>query len=175
MHNHFYDLAGTPWMTDENYAKYVDAEQYRFSPAVINEPQETSYGPLFWEAFKKGNANDLPTNLINRYEQIVAFQDGSNRTANTYGLWGQYYPGNSMDIIMNTYIPNGWMVEGILAAKRPPSLAATASTLQTITETAFTEIIMGANISRYDSYVQEWLRAGGQKLLDEMNELYPAN
>jgi putative aldouronate transport system substrate-binding protein len=165
---------------DEIYNKYIIDEQYRFSPATINEPQEVVYYPTFKTAYEKNGSTDgLPVNLINRFQQIWRFENGERTTAdgqpdtNAYGLWGQYHKGGSMAVIMDQYMPNGWMYESILGGEWPSTLVTYSSTLQTITEVAFTEIIMGANVdTRYDQYVREWLRAGGQQVLDEMQTLY---
>jgi putative aldouronate transport system substrate-binding protein len=170
-----YNETVNPYMSDETYAIYDADEQWRFSPAVINEPQETNYQPMLQPALEKKSPAGLATNLINRYKQISDFSSGVNTSADAYGLWGQYSLEGSMYVIMNNYVPKGWLKESILAAEWPQILITNYSSLQTITEQAFTEIIMGTqNINAYDTFVQNWLRAGGQQTLTEMDRLYPA-
>jgi putative aldouronate transport system substrate-binding protein len=170
-----YNQTVNPDMSDEVYAIYDADEQWRFAPAWINEPQESNYQPLLQAAFDKGSPEGMPQNLISRYNQIIDFSSGINKSTDAYGLWGQYANEGAMYIIMNNYVPNGWMKESILGALWPQSLIDADASLQKITVQAFTEIINGTRpVDYYDTYVQSWLRAGGQQVLDDLEKLYPA-
>jgi putative aldouronate transport system substrate-binding protein len=170
-----YNQTVNPYMSDEVAAKYDADEQYRFSPTWINEPQEPNYQPLLQAAFDKSSPDGMPQNLISRYNQINDFSAGTNTSTDAYGLWGQYSNEGSMYLIMNKYVPNGWMVESVLGATWPQVLIDSDASLQKITLQAFTEIINGTRpVDYYDTYVQNWLRAGGQQVLDELDKLYPA-
>lgn len=163
-----------PYMSDEIYAKYDADEQWRLTPALINEPQEPNYQPLFQAALEKGSSEGMPANLISRYNQIRNFAAGLDTTPDSYGLWGQYSLEGSMYIIMNNYIPKGWLQGSILGAVWPQSLIDNDASLQKITVQALTEIITGIKpIAAFDTYVQDWLRAGGQQVLDDLDKLYP--
>ncbi|GHV24872.1 sugar ABC transporter substrate-binding protein [Spirochaetia bacterium] len=164
-----------PYMSDETYDKYDQDEQWRLTPALINEPQETIYGPLLQAAFEKGSSEGMPANLIARYNQINAFAKGTDTSPDSYGLWGQYSLEGSVYIIMNTYIPRNWLKESDLGPVWPQSLIDNSASLQKITVQALTEIITGTKpVSSFDTYVQDWLRAGGQQVLDDLDKLYPA-
>jgi len=163
-----------PDMDDETYAIYDADEQYRFSPAVINEPQEPTYGPWLKEALIKDDASDLPQNLIARFNTIKGFEDGSNTGSDAYGLWGQYSLTGSMPIINDIYVPGNMLIQSVVGGVQPDSLVNNASILEKITLQAFTEIIMGADVNEFDKYVQDWLAAGGQQVLDDLDRLYPA-
>ena len=164
-----------PFMSDETYAKYDADEQWRLTPAMINEPQEPNYQPLLQAALEKGSPEGMPANLIARYNQITDFNRGINTNADAYGLWGQYSLEGSMYIIMNSYIPKGWLKESLLGPVWPQSLIDNNAALQKITVQAFTEIITGTKpVSAFDQYVQDWLRAGGQQVLEDLDKLYPA-
>ncbi|MDR1000593.1 MAG: extracellular solute-binding protein [Clostridiales bacterium] len=163
-----------PDMDDETYAIYDADEQYRFSPAVINEPQEPTYGPWLKEAQLKNDASDLPRNLITRFNTIKDFDAGSNTGSDAYGLWGQYSLGGSMPIINDFYVPNNMLIQSVVGGVQPDSLVKNSSVLEKITLQAFTEIIMGADIDNFDKYVQDWLAAGGQQVLEDLDKQYPA-
>jgi putative aldouronate transport system substrate-binding protein len=164
-----------PYMSEETYNKYDADEQWRLTPALINEPQEPNYQPLLQAALEKGSPDGMPANLISRYYQIKGFAEGTDTRADSYGLWGQYSLGNGMYIVMNDYIPKGWMHASALGAVWPQSLIDNDSSLQKITLQTFTEIITGTkSVDAFDTYVQDWLRAGGQRILEDLDRLYPA-
>jgi putative aldouronate transport system substrate-binding protein len=170
-----YNQTVNPGMSDEVYAIYDADEQWRFAPTWINEPQEPNYQPLLQAAFDKGSPEGMPQNLISRYTQIGDFSNGLNASTDAYGLWGQYSNEGAMYIIMNKYVPNAWMVESILGATWPQSLIDADASLQKITVQAFTEIINGTqSVDYYDTYVQNWLRAGGRQVLEDLEKAYPA-
>jgi putative aldouronate transport system substrate-binding protein len=168
-----YNRTVNPYMSDEVYAAYDADEQYRFTPAWINEPQEPNYQPMLQAALEKGSSEGMPANLISRYNQIQGFSNGTDTRTDAYGLWGQYSLEGSMYIIMNNYVPKGWLRESVLGAVWPQSLIDSDASLQKITEQAFTEIIRGTrDIDYFDTYVQNWLRAGGRQVLDDLDKLY---
>jgi putative aldouronate transport system substrate-binding protein len=168
-----YNRTVNPYMSDEIYATYDADEQYRFTPTWINEPQEPNYQPMLQAAFEKNTSDGMPTNLISRYNQILGFSNGTDTRTDAYGLWGQYSQEGSMYIIMNNYVPKGWLQESVLGAVWPQSLIDNDASLQKITEQAFTEIIMGTrDIDYFDTYVQNWLRAGGQQVLNDLEAMY---
>lgn len=173
MYNLYHSI-DNPDMDDETYAIYDADEQYRFSPCIINEPQEPTYAPMLAKALESGDTASLPNNLVARYNSIKGFEDGSNTGSDAYGLWGQYSLEGSMGIILNKYVPDGALVYGVVGASKPESLINNASVLEKITLQAFTEIITGADIETFDAYVENWLNAGGQQILDDLDELYPA-
>ncbi|MDR1047143.1 MAG: hypothetical protein LBL64_05155, partial [Treponema sp.] len=78
-------------------------------------------------------------------------------------------------LVMNDNIPTGRLHASALGAVGPQSLIDTDSTMQKITLHTFTEIITGTkSVEAFDTYVQDWLRAGGQRILEDLDKLYPA-
>lgn len=163
------------WADPETSRIYIEDEQYRFSPVVLTEPQEPVWGPMLEEALKRGTSDGLADRLLSHYEKVSGFEDGTNTGSDAYGLWGQYNIGASVPIIMNEYVPKGYIVQNIIGVEQPQSFIDYNSVLEAITLQAFTEIIMGADINTFDQYVQDWLGAGGQAILDELEGLYPAS
>ena len=103
----------------------------------------------------------------------MGFENGTNTGSDAYGLWGQYKLDGSVQIIMEQYLPKGWLVMDVKGLDIPESYIDYTSVLEAITLQAFTEIIMGADIDNFDKYVQDWLSAGGQTILDDLDRLYP--
>jgi putative aldouronate transport system substrate-binding protein len=158
------------WMSDEDRELYNNSEQWRFNPVQIGEPQEVRVGPLIANALLANDPSTLAPGNQRRYNLCKEFEAGTDRGSEAYGQWGQYSLQGSMYVIMNKYVPEGWLVESIRGAQWPDSLITHSASLEKITEQALTEIITGAPVeARFDQYVQDWLRAGGRQVLDEFD------
>ncbi|MDR1538885.1 MAG: extracellular solute-binding protein [Clostridiales bacterium] len=162
------------WMTPEVSSIYADDEQYRFSPVVLTEPQEPVWGPIIVEALRTGNADDLPARLLNHYTKVKAFNDGTLRDSEAYGLWGQYNIGGSVAICLDDYDANGKLVQNIIGANLPESQVEYQSILTDLEKQIFTEVILTGDASKVDDFWKSWLGAGGQSIIDELETLYPA-
>lgn len=161
----------------ESYLRYWADEQYRLSPVYIDLPNEV-YQPEMNEAFATGSTDKLPGFALRSYEYVIGFGDGSGplkNDANAYGTWGQMNPNGSLNVVLNTYVPDGAVVQSIMGGIIPEVYRTNVAVLETLTLTTFTDIIIGAKpVSAFDAYVEQWLRAGGQATLDALDELYPA-
>jgi putative aldouronate transport system substrate-binding protein len=72
------------------------------------------------------------------------------------------------------YQKNGQIVTNIMAAEQPDIWIQNSSVLSDLVKSAYTAIITGEkDIDYFDTFVEEWLSAGGQETLDEMDKLYP--
>lgn len=158
-----------------NFLKYWSNEQYRLCPAFVGIPTEL-FAPEILTALEKGSGDELMGVAKQNYTYVVDFESGANRDPNAYGTWGQMNMNTgTMGISLNDYVPNGWLVTNEMASVQPDSYLINGSILETITITAFTDIITGeAPLDSFDQYVQDWLNAGGQQVLDELDVLYPA-
>lgn len=157
-----------------DFLTYWSDEQYRLCPAYVGIPTEL-FAPEIHAALEKGNGDDLPTAVQQMYQYVVDFEKGESKDLNAYGTWGQMNKNGTMSISLHDYVPNGWLTTNEMASIRPESYLLNSSILETITVTAFTDIITGAApLDSFDQYVENWLSAGGQQVLDELEELYPA-
>ena len=74
------------------------------------------------------------------------------------------------------YQNNGQIVTNIMASAQPEIWIQNASVLGDLVKAAYLAIITGEkDLDYFDTFVQEWLKAGGQATLDEMEKLYPEN
>ncbi|GMO62802.1 MAG: hypothetical protein Ta2A_09650 [Treponemataceae bacterium] len=170
--NH-YIAFNNDWQSDPDRLKYSDNEQYRFNPAWVAEPQEVRVQPILFDALSRQDPSELPPVLLDWYNKVVNFEKNTKgHDADTYGRWGQYALSGSMTVILNTY-PKSSMIESSLGALQPESLLTGAASLEKITDQTYTEIITGQKpVSYFDTYVQDWLKAGGQKILDDLEAAY---
>jgi len=161
--------------TKEDYQRYWADEQYRLSPIYIDQPGEV-YAADLQKAFAKGSSEDLPPAAKPLYDYTVGFEDGSlAKDDNAFGTWGQMSKSGSLPIVLNKYIPDNAIVQSILGIERPEVWLTNVASLDTLMITTFTDIIMGTkSVDSFDSFVQQWLKAGGQETLDELDKMYPA-
>ena len=68
----------------------------------------------------------------------------------------------------------GELVTNVMANEIPEIWKQNSSVLGTMVETVFTDIIIGNKpLDYFDQFVTEWLNAGGQQTLDELETMYP--
>ncbi|QJD87713.1 extracellular solute-binding protein [Cohnella herbarum] len=162
------------YSTKEDYLKYWADEQYRLSPIYIDQPGEV-YAADLLKAIDKGSSDGLAPAAKPLYDYIKGFEDGSLKNDdNAFGTWGQMSKSGSLPIVLNKYIPDNAIVQSILGIERPEAWLTNVSSLDTLTITTFTNIIIGAKpVDEFDSFVKKWLQAGGQQTLDELDKMYP--
>jgi len=160
----------------DGYATYWANEQYRLSPIYIDLPNEV-YQTDLNESFRTGSSDNLTPFALRSYEYVIGFGDGDGPLKddpNAYGTWGQMNPDGSLNVVLQKYIPDGAVVQNIMAQTVPEVWRTNVAVLETLTLTTFTDIIIGARpVDAFDTYVEQWLRAGGQATLDALEEIYP--
>ncbi len=159
----------------EAYLRYWADEQYRLCPVYIDIPNEVFEKEVL-DALAKGSGDGLPSFARRSYDYVVGFENGTlAKDDNAFGTWGQMNKNGSLQIVLNRYMPDNAVVQSIMGIRRPEVWLTNVSQLDTLTITTFTDIIIGAKpVDYFDTYVQQWLKAGGQQTLDELEKLYPA-
>ncbi|MDR0396872.1 MAG: extracellular solute-binding protein [Oscillospiraceae bacterium] len=164
--------------SEEDYYYYWDNEQYRLSPIYVGIPTELHTQELI-DAFKIGSKDALPGSVKPLYDQIVDFQNGTNITTSGYGAWGQMYEASnelqgSCVIALSKYRPDGAYVDSVMSTARPDIYIQNSSVWVSMMQTAFTDIIRADRpLEYFDQWVNDFLSAGGQQCLDELEILYP--
>lgn len=158
----------------EDFHRYWADEQYRLCPIFIGLPTEL-FAPEILAALDKGSSEGLVGHPLEYYNYVIGFEDGSMAdNPNAYGTWGQMMKNGSMAIALD-YKDKGWLVTNIMANEIPEVWLQNSSTLGAMVEQVFTDIIIGNKpLDYFDTFVQEWLNAGGQQTLEELEKLYPA-
>lgn len=160
--------------SEDDFKNYWADEQYRLSPIYIGIPTE-NYAEEIHEALAAGTSDGLAGTALQYYNYVVGFEDGSLADdANAYGTWGQMFSEGSMKIDLD-YQKNGQTVTNVMSSLQPDIWTQNSSVLTDMVKTTFVSIITGdKDIDYFDTFVDEWLAAGGQQTLDEMELLYPA-
>lgn len=159
----------------EGFNKYWADEQYRLCPMYIGIPTEL-FAPQISEALTKGSGEGLPASIKQYYNYVAGFEDGSMTDPNSYGTWGQMNTKNgTMPIALDNYQKNNMLVTNIMETQRPEIWLQNQSVLGDMVDTTFTDIITGTKpLDAFDQFVKDWLAAGGQQTLDELETMYPA-
>jgi putative aldouronate transport system substrate-binding protein len=103
-------------------------------------------GQKMWDVIKEGSPYGWSQNLITTQSEYVL---------------GEIYKGNYMLDKFNAS-PSANML-----AKKP--------ILEKLESETFTKIIMGESIDKFDDFVKEWKKAGGNEITKEVNDWYAAN
>ncbi|MHB8129373.1 MAG: extracellular solute-binding protein [Mobilitalea sp.] len=161
--------------TEDDFKNYWADEQYRLCPIYLGIPGE-NYAPMLLEALAANSSENLKGTALQYYNYVKGFEDGSlAQDANAYGTWGQMYSEGSMKLDLD-YQKNGQIVTNIMASQEPEIWIQNSSVLNDLVRSAYTAIIIGnKDLDYFDTFVEEWLEAGGQETLDEMDKLYPIN
>ena len=159
---------------EDGFSRYWADEQYRLSPIFVGIPGEL-FAPELLPALDANSSEGLTGTLLEYYNYVKGFEDGSLKDdSNAYGTWGQMFEAGSMAIALD-YKDKGYLVTSVMANEIPDIWLQNSSTLGTMIDTVFTDIIIGnKDLDYFDQFVTEWLAAGGQQTLDELETLYPA-
>lgn len=175
----FYEEVCVQVPNESDYYTYWDNEQYRLCPIYVGIPTELHTNELI-AAFAADSSEGLAGSVKPIFDQIKGFEDGSNITTSGYGAWGQMYSksadlAGSCVIALTKYRPDGAYVDSVMSTDRPEIYIQNSSVWESMMRTAFTDIIRGDRpIEYFDQWVQDYLNAGGQLCLDELEKLYPA-
>lgn len=163
--------------TTEDFLTYWADEQYRFCPIYIGIPTELFAQPVA-AALDAGDPGELGGTALQYYNYCAGFDYGKGELkddTNAYGTWGQLSQFGSMPIDL-AHQAAGEEVINLMGNKIPDIWLQNSSVLGDMALQEFTDIITGVKpVDHFDQFVKEWLNAGGQQTLDEMEELYPAS
>ncbi len=162
--------------SEEDFKTYWADEQYRFCPIFIGIPTEL-FSEQVLAAIDAGSGDSLGGTALQYYNYSTGFGYGDGPLkddTNAYGTWGQISPYGSMPIDL-AHQAAGEEVVNIMANDIPDIWVQNSSVLGDMVLQEFTDIITGVKpVDHFDQFVTEWLNAGGQETIDELEKLYPA-
>ena len=172
-----YEATAISSSNPEDFQIYWANEQYRFCPIYLAIPTE-NFAPVIHEALGNGSSDGLVGTALEYYNYVVGFEDGSLRTdTNAYGTWGQMALGGAGGSMKQDidYKNNGWTYTNMMENVQPDIWMQNSSVLGDMVDTTFVDIIVGNQpVEYFDTFVQNWLAAGGQETIDLLEETYPA-
>jgi putative aldouronate transport system substrate-binding protein len=159
----------------EEFEMYENNVQWRLSPVGISDPGvQQREARMTNEAIAKNDPSIFdawPKSKI-KYDLVMDYINNKNTDGMQYAQWSQLGPNSTTWIVIDNYIPNGYIEATALRGALPMAWIEKGPSLEKIQLQAFTEIIMGGDMSLFDKYVTDWLNAGGAEVTAEMNEMY---
>lgn len=165
---------------EKNYGETAEPSVYNVTKdnvAVFNYPFSYGEPPMknldaqakVAKALESGDTSALNAEEMGYYTNCKAYLDGD---INYWGNYNMYGTDGSLKII-NDYIANGNTITNMYFGAPTDGMAEKNATLDKLQLETFTKIITGnADISEYDTYVQNWLDLGGKQITDEVNQWF---
>jgi putative aldouronate transport system substrate-binding protein len=121
-------------------------------------------------AFAGGDTSKLNEEEKGYYDGVVAAKNGDN---NFWGVSKMYGPGGSLGVLSG-YEKDGRIMDNQFFGAPTPAMGDKESTLQKMQLETFTGIIMGEPIEKFDQFVSDWKKLGGDQMTGEVNEWFKA-
>ncbi len=146
---------------DKNYSLHTLAPAY-FGTADTNQ----NYFYQVEDALKKNDPSAMDDEAKMYYEQVKKFEGGDYSQFSGYALWG---PGGVFDTL-GKYKKNDRIKTSVYTGAPTPTMLSRGPSLRDLEVKTFIEIIMGAKpLDAFDEFADQWLKQGGQDILDEVN------
>ena len=150
------------WFWDLQMSEeYYDIDLKEYSPIFFDPPlKNTQLGVLLREAYETGDTSKLNAEGMYAYSQMVNNEGSAINRSAMLAWYGSFKNLN------DTYESFRY------DAYRGPEdtmFSAMSKTLDELELTTFVSIIMGADIRKFDEFVDSWYATGGQMLTEQVN------
>jgi len=116
------------------------------------------------EAFQSGDDSKLHPGEKQLYDRVQAYKDGNDAD---WGITLEYGEGGSLGLYdFFNYINNEFY------GAPTPSMVSKQANLDKLFLETFIEIVNGADINKFDAFVEQWKKQGGDDITKEVNEWY---
>ncbi|MBS4205446.1 extracellular solute-binding protein [Lederbergia citrea] len=120
------------------------------------------------DAFKSEDTSKLRPTELQLYERIEDYQDGNN---DNWGVALEYGVDGSLGLYGEFTRNNLWINNEFYGAPTSSMTTKQANLDKLFLET-FIDIVNGADINKFDSFVEQWKKQGGDEITKEVNEWY---
>jgi putative aldouronate transport system substrate-binding protein len=123
------------------------------------------------DALQSGDTTALNNEEMGYYNNVQLFLEGDLNQWGTNKMFGE----NGSLSVINGYLANEAFLVDAFYGAATTTMAEKSVTLDKLELETFTEIIMGADIAKFDEFVENWKTLGGLMITDEVNEWYAAH
>jgi len=149
-----------------------DISTFGLSPVYggFSDTNYNSYAAV-QEALKSKDPSKLNPTDIGYYEGIVSYREGNLKAWLNEAYFGS--DNESGYGILTQYRNNNEFMTNAFMGAPTPTMEKNGPALKDMQVETFTKIIMGEKpLDEFDTFVENWKKSGGQKILDEVNEWY---
>lgn len=115
------------------------------------------------------DTSGLTPDQLGKYEHVIDWID--NKNPDSVGQYSQVSKEGAYGVLKD-FVDNGWYVRTAYRGVSTDTMVQKMSSLNAMQDETFTKIIMGGDISSFDSFVENWNSLGGSEITKEMNNLY---
>ncbi len=149
----------------EKYFKADGLELFKYAPFVTSPAILDSYVRID-EALASGDTSKLSPDEKGNYEMIVKFREGDNSA----WAYEKIFVGGGTLEVADRYRQQSMPMHSKFFGAPTKTMASKNSTLAKMELEVFTKIIMGDSIDKFDKFVEDWKRLGGDEMIKEVNE-----
>lgn len=122
-------------------------------------------------ARKAGNFSALTGEAKTIQEKLEAYAAGSSEGFALWG-WERIYGEEGSMGIADQYDKNNQFLREKFVGAPTPTMVERKATLEKLQNEAFVKIILGEPIDKFDQFVADWKKLGGDQITKEVNEWY---
>ena len=145
------------------------SELWKVAPADIQPwGKNIVFQQSIENAFKSGDTSKLHPIEQQLYDRILEYKDGNNEN---WGVAIEYGEGGFLSLY-NTISENNQWIQNEFYGAPTPSMTSKQANLDKLFLETFIEIVNGADINNFDTFVDQWKKQGGDDITQEVNEWY---
>ncbi|QJD85013.1 extracellular solute-binding protein [Cohnella herbarum] len=122
----------------------------------------------------KKDASVITNEQRGAYESVMLKLNGEEMKPIDWALDRVFAPENSSFSVIDQYVNNNMLQPNAFAAISTDTMLKRDATLQKLELETFTKIIMGDSLDKFDKFVENWKKLGGDDMTKEANEWYKA-
>ncbi|WP_255570168.1 extracellular solute-binding protein [Cohnella sp. CFH 77786] len=167
---------------EKNWGKTAEYETYYNTTIPVWQLSPvTPYPPLknleafreLEEARRTGNRSVLKDEAEFIQKKIDAYSSGNGDRESGWG-WERTYGPNGAMAILDQYEHNGQLLFERFVGAPTETMIEKQDILTHLQDETFTGIILGSPIDKFDRFVTDWRKLGGDKITAEVNEWFAA-
>jgi putative aldouronate transport system substrate-binding protein len=123
------------------------------------------------DALKNNDASKLDAELKAQFDLIQKFQAGDKSTSNWVAMH-HYGPNSALPVYLEYKNDKSKLMIDEKYGPQTPTMISKQATLRKIQEETIQKIMLGADITEFDKFVDNWKKLGGDQITQEVNEWY---
>ena len=142
---------------------------YEYNAVSMNTPDNNYINYLsIVEALESGDTSALAVQAVQAYDYCQAYLSGSGNR-NDWAYYMIFGPESSCTVLGEYYIDPDNYVQSAWGGAPTPGMISYSASLNSLEEETFIQIIVGGDLTAFDSFVNSWYLLGGETITQEVN------